>query len=243
MDRKFKKVVLGLLVHVTPSIFSLAFLGEKLQFTNHIFVSRSTEIIQHQILIQTLYFFTRLPTRQDGVENRDKVYSFSFFALRFRAGIQFIVFSLLPVFSIALLSHFLQQTLLQFFRHEEFFICCCLMADVFLLLCCYGLSRRHFNLFVFPASKVLLFLCSLMVDVIHCIFITFDTTEKKIYIFICSLARETYQSVCCLKANVFIALFLFFLYNSISLFFCRHLVSYLFVPYDWSLSYYFYSFW
>ena len=27
------------------------------------------------MLIQTLLFFTRLPTRQDGIENRDKVYS------------------------------------------------------------------------------------------------------------------------------------------------------------------------
>ena len=47
----------------------------------------------------------------------------------------------------------------------------------FLLLCCCGLSRRHFNIFVFPAWEVLLFVCSLMVDVIHCIFITFYTTE------------------------------------------------------------------
>ena len=47
----------------------------------------------------------------------------------------------------------------------------------FLLLCCCGLSRGHFNIFVFPAWEVLLFVCSLMVDVIHCIFITFYTTE------------------------------------------------------------------
>ena len=32
------------------------------------------EIIRHQILILTLYFLTGLPTREDGVENRDKVY-------------------------------------------------------------------------------------------------------------------------------------------------------------------------
>ena len=36
--------------------------------------SRFTEIIRHQILIQTPLFLTRLPTRQDDVENRDKVY-------------------------------------------------------------------------------------------------------------------------------------------------------------------------
>ena len=35
-----------------------------------------TEIIRHWILIETLWFLTRLPIRQDGhgVENRDKVY-------------------------------------------------------------------------------------------------------------------------------------------------------------------------
>ena len=33
------------------------------------------EIIRHQILIQTLYFLKRLPTRQlAGVENRHEVY-------------------------------------------------------------------------------------------------------------------------------------------------------------------------
>ena len=32
------------------------------------------EIIRHYMVIQTLQFLTRLPTRQDGVENRDKVY-------------------------------------------------------------------------------------------------------------------------------------------------------------------------
>ena len=32
------------------------------------------KIIRHWILLQTLQFLTRLPTRQDGVENRDKVY-------------------------------------------------------------------------------------------------------------------------------------------------------------------------
>ena len=37
--------------------------------------SHYAEIIQHQILIQTLQFLTRLPTRQDGVKNRDKVYT------------------------------------------------------------------------------------------------------------------------------------------------------------------------
>ena len=32
------------------------------------------EIIRHWILKQTLLFLTRLPTRQDGIKNRDKVY-------------------------------------------------------------------------------------------------------------------------------------------------------------------------
>ena len=36
--------------------------------------SRFKEIIRHHILTQTLPFLTRLPTRQDVVENRDKVY-------------------------------------------------------------------------------------------------------------------------------------------------------------------------
>ena len=36
--------------------------------------SRFKEIIRHHILTQTLSFLTRLPTRQDVVENRDKVY-------------------------------------------------------------------------------------------------------------------------------------------------------------------------
>ena len=37
--------------------------------------SRLTEIIRLQILIQTLLFLSRLPTRQDAVENHDKVYN------------------------------------------------------------------------------------------------------------------------------------------------------------------------
>ena len=35
------------------------------------------EIIQHYILIQTLSFLMRLPTHQDGFQNRDKVYWFT----------------------------------------------------------------------------------------------------------------------------------------------------------------------
>ena len=225
-------------------MFSGESLGVKLQFTNHIFFR--TAVLRKLFDIRFSYKHCNFSRVCLLVKMASKTVTRSI-ALAFSLCVSVPASSLLffhyyRFFSIALLSLFLWQTLLQFFRHEDFFICCCLMTDVFLLLCCYGLSRSHFNLFVFPASKVLLFLCSLMADVIHCIFITFYTTEKKIYIFICSLARETYQSVCCLKANVFIALFLFFLYNSISLFFCRHLVSYLFVPYDWSLSYYFYFF-
>ena len=48
MYRKFKEMVLGLLVHVTPSIFFRRILRSE--------------------------FLTLLPTCQDGVENRDKVY-------------------------------------------------------------------------------------------------------------------------------------------------------------------------
>ena len=77
--------------------------------------------------------------------------------------------------------------LLSAFRADMYFILVFPAWDVvyslllhgrcFLLLCCCGLSRGHFNIFVFPAWEVLLFVCSLMVDVIHCIFITFYTTE------------------------------------------------------------------
>ena len=76
MYRKFKKVVLGLLVHVTPSSFSSRILRrEALVYKSYVCQnSRSKEIIRHQILIQTLQFFMRSPTRQDGVENCDKVY-------------------------------------------------------------------------------------------------------------------------------------------------------------------------
>ena len=50
-------------------------MSEALVYKSYFFPnSRSTEIIQPLILIQSLWFLTRLPTRQDGVENRDKVY-------------------------------------------------------------------------------------------------------------------------------------------------------------------------
>ena len=66
-------MVLGLLAHVTPSG---QFLGEKLYFKNHIFVR--TAVLRKLFDIRFSYkhcnFFTRLHTRQDGVENRDKVY-------------------------------------------------------------------------------------------------------------------------------------------------------------------------
>ena len=75
MYRKFKKVVIGLLVHATPSSFFSKILREALVYKSYFCQnSRSKEIIRHQILIQTLQFFMRSPTRQDGVENRDKVY-------------------------------------------------------------------------------------------------------------------------------------------------------------------------
>ena len=68
-------MVLGLLAHLTPSIFFRRILrSETLRVVHNSYFfqkSRSTEIIRHQILIQTLEFLTRFPTRQDGVENCD----------------------------------------------------------------------------------------------------------------------------------------------------------------------------
>ena len=61
--------------------------GEALEYVREIFClialvyisqffqnGRFTKIIRHRILIQTLQFYACLPTRQDGVENRDKAY-------------------------------------------------------------------------------------------------------------------------------------------------------------------------
>ena len=64
-------------MYVTPSNFFRRILrSEALVYKSYFFQnSRSTEIIRHWILIQTLLFLTRLPTRRDGVENPDKVYS------------------------------------------------------------------------------------------------------------------------------------------------------------------------
>ena len=64
-------------MHVTPSDFLSRILwSEALVYESYFFQnSRSTEFIRNLILIQILSFLTRLPTRQDGVENRDKVYS------------------------------------------------------------------------------------------------------------------------------------------------------------------------
>ena len=58
------------------NFFSRILKSEALVYKSYFFEkSRFTKIIRHQILIQILYFLTRLPTRQDGVETRDKVYS------------------------------------------------------------------------------------------------------------------------------------------------------------------------
>ena len=58
-------------------------LGVKLQFTIHIFFR--TAVLRQLFDIEFSYkhckFLTRLPTRQDGVENRDKVYSHILFVL------------------------------------------------------------------------------------------------------------------------------------------------------------------
>ena len=68
-----------LLARVTPTIFSVESLGVKLQFKIRIFFFR-TAVLRKLFDIRCSYmykhsFLTRLPTRQDGVENHDKVYS------------------------------------------------------------------------------------------------------------------------------------------------------------------------
>ena len=76
MDRNFLEKVIGLLAHATPSIFFSKILRSEVFVYNSYFFqnSCSTEIFLHLILIQRLLFLSRLPTSQDGVENRDKVY-------------------------------------------------------------------------------------------------------------------------------------------------------------------------
>ena len=73
-------MVLGLLGHVRPSNFFRRILrNEALVYKSYFFQnSRSTEIIQDSHTItdtQSLTVLGCLPTRQDGIENRDKVYS------------------------------------------------------------------------------------------------------------------------------------------------------------------------
>ena len=61
-------------LHVTPSnFFSRIVRSEALVYNSFFFFqnSRFTEIIR----LQTLQFLTRLPTRQDGFQNRDKAYT------------------------------------------------------------------------------------------------------------------------------------------------------------------------
>ena len=88
MDRKFNKMVLGLLAHITPSIFFSRILrGKAVSFTIDIFFrtavlrklfdirfsnNNNNVFYLRSISIQTLKFLTRLPTRQDGVKNRAK---------------------------------------------------------------------------------------------------------------------------------------------------------------------------
>ena len=81
MYRKFKKVVLGLLVHVTPFIFFSRILrskkrSEALIYKSYFFrraVLRKLFDIRfsykHNVISHAFAY-----TRQDGVENRDKVY-------------------------------------------------------------------------------------------------------------------------------------------------------------------------
>ena len=58
----------------------------KLPFTNYVILDVGKRNFR-RILIQTLQFLTHLSTRtrQDGFENRDKVYSFSIFSIFFFA--------------------------------------------------------------------------------------------------------------------------------------------------------------
>ena len=68
MYGKLEKLIERVLAKLHPSNFNVAIHKfRKIQF-------RKKKIICHRIPIQTLEFLTALPTRQDGVENRDKAY-------------------------------------------------------------------------------------------------------------------------------------------------------------------------
>ena len=76
---KFKKVVLGLLAHETPSVFFSRILWSEALVYKSFFFFR-TAVLRKLFDIRFSYNTVishafNLPTRQDGVENRDKVYS------------------------------------------------------------------------------------------------------------------------------------------------------------------------
>ena len=77
MNRQFKKVALGLLAHVTPSIFFSRILRSEALVCNSYFLSGEPFYGNYSTLdshTNTVISHAGLSNRQDGVENRDKVY-------------------------------------------------------------------------------------------------------------------------------------------------------------------------
>ena len=74
MDRKFKKVGLGLLGHVTPSIyFGRILRSEVLVYKSYLFLEQPFYRNYLTLDSHTNTVITHLPSCQDGIENRDKV--------------------------------------------------------------------------------------------------------------------------------------------------------------------------
>ena len=70
-------MVLGVLEHETPSIFFRRILrSEALVYNSYIFFRTAVlrKLFDIRFSFKHCKFLTRLPTRQDGFENRDKVY-------------------------------------------------------------------------------------------------------------------------------------------------------------------------
>ena len=91
MYRKFEKVVIGLLVHVTPSNFFRRIVRSEALVLNSCFFAKQPFYGNYSTLDshQTLYFVTLLPTRQlisNGFQDLDKVYSFQISVLFFGSG-------------------------------------------------------------------------------------------------------------------------------------------------------------
>ena len=78
MKRKFKKVVLGLRAHVTPSIcFSRILRSEALVYNSYIFIRTGVlrKLFDNRFSYKHCNFSRVCLTRQDGIENRNKVFS------------------------------------------------------------------------------------------------------------------------------------------------------------------------